>query len=148
MSKIEIDNFKYGFECKSEDCVYRGKCAQHETAGQFRSEDGFTPELTRKGEEVFCDSKDKNPCDGYYPENIDSLSVGALLWKDVPEHVLFSQLLPGERFKFDDKIYTKVSAHHLAVSDGIKTVLKEKCLFVNKSGHLVCATLDFLVVKL
>ena len=62
--------------------------------------------------------------------------------------VLFSQLSPGERFQYMGNRYTKVSAQHLAVSDGIKAVLKEKCLLVSDPGYLACFTLDFLVVKL
>ena len=35
-----------GLDCQEKLCPFRRECAIHETAGDFRSEDGFTPELT------------------------------------------------------------------------------------------------------
>lgn len=31
--------------CKSRDCRYKRECANHTTAGDFRTEDGFTPRM-------------------------------------------------------------------------------------------------------
>lgn len=153
MSKIEIETYReVGFSCKSDDCPYRQECAQHDSAGDFRDEDGFTPELFMTDSGVNCETKDKKPANvvyGSYPENYNDLSSGSLslpqLKLTLP--VLFSQLLPGDRFRYAGEVYTKVNAHHLSVSDGIKAVLKEKNLFVSKRGNLLTMNPDFLVVK-
>lgn len=151
MSKIKIDQYNC---CTSEDCLFSRECSQHYTAGDFRAEDGFTPEITSKDDEIYCASKDKSPLNSYdfgcIPENYDDLGSGMKTIKEIPviRTVLFSELQPGERFEYMGNKYTKVSAQHLAVSDGIKAVLKEKCLLVSDTGYLVCFTLDFLVTKL
>lgn len=41
--------------CTTKHCIYRKECAQHETAGDYRSEDGLTPSLYKDGNDVFCD---------------------------------------------------------------------------------------------
>jgi len=43
--------------CK-ETCPNQGECAQHETAGDFRSEDGMTPTLILKDGKAYCTKKD------------------------------------------------------------------------------------------
>jgi hypothetical protein len=39
--------------CLEETCLYRKNCANHVSAGDFRSEDGFTPELNLKQGNVY-----------------------------------------------------------------------------------------------
>jgi hypothetical protein len=43
-------------ECKSEICQYIKDCAHHETAGDFRFEDGFTPQIAfnERNQHYFC----------------------------------------------------------------------------------------------
>ena len=53
--KIPVEIYKEGaILCKSTDCKFRKECANHETAGDFRFEDGFTPALFEEGGKVFC----------------------------------------------------------------------------------------------
>lgn len=42
-------------ECASKNCPRRKECANHETDGDFRIEDGETPNLFLIEEEIFCD---------------------------------------------------------------------------------------------
>lgn len=50
-----------GFECdcSMERCKYTRTCANHVTAGDFRSEDGFSPEIRQVDAEFFCDTADR-----------------------------------------------------------------------------------------
>ena len=48
-----------GIECLSKTCPHKRKCANHESAGDFRSEGGFTPLLSERNNEYICDSYDK-----------------------------------------------------------------------------------------
>lgn len=44
--KIPVEIFNGGgIDCLSETCCYKKECANHTTAGDFRSENGFTPKL-------------------------------------------------------------------------------------------------------
>jgi hypothetical protein len=52
--KIRLDNYF----CCIEECQYSRECAQHTSAGDFRSEDGFKPLLYKKDDEIICESKD------------------------------------------------------------------------------------------
>lgn len=47
MTLVKIN--EYG-ECESRTCPFARECAQHRTAGDFRSEDGFSPDITLSGE--------------------------------------------------------------------------------------------------
>lgn len=83
--QIDISNYDYPnfFECREQLCPFRRECAQHETAGDFRTEGGFTPELLIIGNACYCDTCHEEPLDfeGYqrdYPANYDKLGSGAL----------------------------------------------------------------------
>ena len=41
-------------DCRMETCPFCRECANHCTAGDFRTEGGFTPQLTVEIEKVFC----------------------------------------------------------------------------------------------
>lgn len=59
MQKVELELYEYGgIGCLSETCPYNRECANHVTAGDFRSEDGFTPLLIELHGEYFCSSYD------------------------------------------------------------------------------------------
>lgn len=65
------------------DCSYKRECAQHCSAGDFRLEDGFSPELVRIGEEIHCETFEKPRCSqnsedwGFqFPNNIETLMSG------------------------------------------------------------------------
>lgn len=69
--KISLD--KYG--CCTASCVYSRECAQHESAGDFRSESGFTPQLNTS--ECFtADQKARVERYNTVPENVESLGMG------------------------------------------------------------------------
>jgi len=42
--------------CNEEDCWWRRECANHATAGDFRSEDGTRPKLHLRKGKVFCET--------------------------------------------------------------------------------------------
>lgn len=60
-----------GIDCDSEDCHWSRECANHRTAGEFRSEDGFTPRLTKTGDDWFCASYHTKPDPEYATEYND-----------------------------------------------------------------------------
>ncbi len=75
---IQLNEYK---ECTSETCLFRRECAQHCSAGDFRSEDGFSPEIHKSNGTVYCGTADREPCEDissvyYYPENLDNLGYG------------------------------------------------------------------------
>lgn len=75
-----------GLGCKSEECAYRGECSSHETAGQFRGEGGFTPEVELLSDGTFvCHTADRpaDPCRAAeygqdLPDNHRDLGCGRL----------------------------------------------------------------------
>lgn len=46
--------FSEALVCESETCEFRKVCAQHYTAGDFRSEDGDTPNIISINDLYFC----------------------------------------------------------------------------------------------
>jgi hypothetical protein len=81
--------------CISTNYIFRYECAQHTTTGDFRTEDGFSPELEINPsiQELKCNTKDKESMenDGKYryrrnsdlPSNYNSLGHGILTIKDI-----------------------------------------------------------------
>ncbi len=71
-----------GIGCKEEKCPFRKECANHVTAGDFRSEDGIAPNLTYLGGEIHCHTAeeeiDPDTRFGTLPVNADHLSRGSL----------------------------------------------------------------------
>lgn len=68
-------------ECVSQTCPFRKECGQHETAGDFRAESGFAPEITMCGETIMdCKTFSEPILDiGYtedLPSNYDQLDRG------------------------------------------------------------------------
>jgi|694.fasta_scaffold04876_22 hypothetical protein len=71
-----------GIDCLEGSCPFKKECANHETAGDFRSEDGFTPELYKEGEVFFCKTKNK-PANAKYPElPFETKGNGSLIIKN------------------------------------------------------------------
>lgn len=56
-----------GLECHDMECPWKRKCANHMSAGDFRAEDGMTPEL--KLESFTLDSETKAECAGETTEH-------------------------------------------------------------------------------
>lgn len=44
--------------CEDKQCPQKKECANHVTAGDFRSEDGFTPNLIKVEKQYYCDKKE------------------------------------------------------------------------------------------
>jgi hypothetical protein len=64
---VDIDFKLYAntIECLSEDCPLRKECANHYTAGDFRSEGGMTPALRFVGhDDLECTQKDSGVYEG------------------------------------------------------------------------------------
>ena len=53
--KIEATILKAGGICCNQDsCPFKSDCANHRTAGDYRSESGFTPEIFEENGKVLC----------------------------------------------------------------------------------------------
>lgn len=76
--------------CLETNCLYRASCANHTSAGDYRSEDGFRPELYLQDGEVYCKTTDTLPIPNlkeYLPETHMSLQCGMVLWDDLADQV-------------------------------------------------------------
>jgi hypothetical protein len=83
--KISIKTKVYdggGIDCLEDSCPFKRQCANHTTAGDYRSEGGFTPELYREGGVFFCKTKNKAARVNYpeFPSEING--TGSLVLKD------------------------------------------------------------------
>lgn len=80
--------------CLDNDCIFKKECANHASAGDFRSEDGFKPQLFVLNEktEVDCLTKDQQSKDcirddflmfslGCFPSNYEELGIGMFIIK-------------------------------------------------------------------
>ena len=79
--RVDIEIFTCGALQCNDECIFSGSCAIHKTAGEFRSEDGFSPEIRLEDDIFFCDSKDQPSRYTEYgtvPLNHDALSSGLL----------------------------------------------------------------------
>jgi hypothetical protein len=79
MRKIQV-NFVHG-ECMERGCPFRFACACHHTAGDFRLESGFTPQIfvDTETKELFCKTMDSPPyhfCYSILPADVDDLGNG------------------------------------------------------------------------
>lgn len=84
-----------GFECCENTCPFKGECAIHTSAGEFREEDGFTPELYKVRTTpdhnasyhcVTCHQKPVDPItktDRIFPQGISKLGVGSVKEKHI-----------------------------------------------------------------
>lgn len=86
---MKVSNIKINFEliglinkvinCKEKNCKFFQSCANHETAGDFRMEDGFSPELFLYQDGIYCSTKAMQAMDNKYetlPINYDRLNRG------------------------------------------------------------------------
>ena len=77
--------------CESNDCKFKRECANHTSAGDFRSEDGFSPILTLQRGNVKCDTyhSPSNPNIHYatLPVEYDKLDRGLVCWENIHEMV-------------------------------------------------------------
>jgi hypothetical protein len=73
-----------GIDCLDEKCRYRKECANHRTAGDFRCEGGFTPDLFEENNVFFCRTKTLKPDDTYedFPSNHKTCGTGMLIFKE------------------------------------------------------------------
>jgi len=76
-----------GIDCLSDSCAFKRECANHKTAGEFRSEGGFTPELYEKHGEYFCETCDREIDEDIryacFPVDSDKLGQGEILLTDL-----------------------------------------------------------------
>lgn len=84
MAKINVKIYDQGgVDCTVEHCVFKFECANHKTAGDYRNEDGFTPDITEEDGQFLCATKDAPMDDdetyqGRFPEDYDKMGRGAL----------------------------------------------------------------------
>jgi hypothetical protein len=92
MPEINVERGYGMIICLEKSCKFNRECANHETAGDFRSEDGFTPSLSLQLGKVYCNTKNTPPDPswefGFTPLKINHNSQnGAVLWKDLHETI-------------------------------------------------------------
>ena len=76
-TQLTLDEFGY---CTSKNCMFRSQCAQHHSAGDFRIEDGFRPEIEPGAgtSELFCVTFGEAPLGSTnFPGNATFLEVGS-----------------------------------------------------------------------
>lgn len=60
--EVEKTNYpakdSYSICCHAKNCMYARECAQHTTAGDFRSEDGMTPDIINIDGHISCNKKE------------------------------------------------------------------------------------------
>lgn len=90
--KIKVEPKLYNVLFCIEDCPWDRVCANHTTAGDFRTEGGVRPLLSLKNGEVFCETFHSSG-DGYeyHEEPINRShyyeSFAAVCWKDLVEEI-------------------------------------------------------------
>jgi len=80
-----------GVGCLSEECKYTKTCANHASAGDYRDEDGFTPDLVIEHGEYVCRSADQPVLAEEWrlntverlPANYDAFGCGSLSYKEL-----------------------------------------------------------------
>lgn len=83
LMKIELELYEYGgIGCLSKDCKFLKSCANHVSAGDYRTEDGFKPDLIEENGERICHTYDqpisKFSDFHFLPVNYDKLKRGAI----------------------------------------------------------------------
>lgn len=74
-----------GVSCEEQKCRFRKECANHSTAGDFRTEDGFSPELFEENGVFYCRTKSSKEGDCKYatlPVEYDSMDRGAVVFRN------------------------------------------------------------------
>lgn len=56
-------NPKWPLVCENSDCYYKRECANHRSAGDFRTEDGIKPKLSFRMGELYCETIHISPVD-------------------------------------------------------------------------------------
>lgn len=82
--KINAKVSKTGWIDCNENCPFSRSCANHTTAGDYRTEGGFTPEVALIDGDIYCATHDQPISeDSVYqvlPENHEELSQGAAMY--------------------------------------------------------------------
>jgi len=85
--KIKVSDFKCDAILCLEMCKFSSTCANHDSAGDFRNEGGFKPELIMVDNEVHCETYNQEISDyddcGNLPKNHGQLSSGLVVWDDI-----------------------------------------------------------------
>jgi tellurite resistance-related uncharacterized protein len=83
--KVEEEGLKHGgIYCLEESCPFRRECANHTTAGDFRSEGGVTPRLSILNGQIGCNTiyADEDETITYQSIPVDHENTGALVLND------------------------------------------------------------------
>lgn len=88
--KVELQIYPQGgISCLTDKCPFARECANHRTAGDYRYEDGFTPELDKEGDDFVCHTADRGVYDDSkfwsqyadLPDNYETLGRGSMSYK-------------------------------------------------------------------
>lgn len=92
-----------GLNCHSDKCQYVRSCAQHHSAGDFRSEDGFTPKLIIEDDQVVGCESILLPSDGdkHRPSPVGYRSLGMII-KRAGRYFIYD--LPDDREYNKDEV--------------------------------------------
>jgi hypothetical protein len=82
MTRVTIMKSGY-IDCHEKSCFYRQSCANHETAGDFRYEDGISPEFVVFDDGTLeCQTTFKNPNHKYDNIPEGDYDIGAVKLED------------------------------------------------------------------
>ena len=91
--------------CQESECLFRKECANHETAGEYRVEGGFSPELVVNTHmQVFCSTKDRNPIYEEFftlPINHEELGIGEVRLTHFVQYEGWERYLDGSSASID-----------------------------------------------
>lgn len=123
MSEITLKIYREGgVVCQEKNCWYMNECANHYTAGDYRREGGFTPDIVRQDDKFFCNTKD-SPRE-LMPASVGSLSFSEILPKDKPNQFTYYQLhqilsrMSSEQLNQKVSIRTNTQGETALVFDG------------------------------
>ena len=84
--KVEPQKRCKAIQCLEDGCLWRKVCANHVSAGDFRSEDGTMPFLRLIDGVVHCDTiHEKGDGYDYHEEPLHHAGRGMVLWTDLEE---------------------------------------------------------------
>lgn len=117
------------------DCRFRRECAQHSSAGEYREESGFTPELYKdlKKGLIYCDTIEVERCQDLgkseFPHNHNDRGNGYTLAIDIPDRVYHDPVNPKQVDKVEIIPPTPLT---ITIQDGNYEQLQE--FIVNLGG--------------
>lgn len=87
--------------CHAANCPFLSRCANHTSAGEFRNEDGFSPELTADSSAFFCLTSERSAATDHmwldFPVNHLELGHGEVTLGQVKRNSMNNQQRDAQR---------------------------------------------------